>query len=207
MSMNRVIHGAVRRDLDRFADALAAFPDGDVGRAAQLGMAWRFFHDQLHSHHTDEHAMVWPPLRQLGVDPELLATMDAEHEAMAAALSKAAEAMRVLESSATAALAAAAADAVAIARTVTETHLEHEEAELEPVFHAKKDTPELKAMARELGRVSPKVGGPFFAWVQDGANAEEQAALRADVPGPVLTIIGGLFGREYRRKIAPVWRT
>ena len=29
MSMNKVIHGAVRRDLDRFDAALRAFADGD----------------------------------------------------------------------------------------------------------------------------------------------------------------------------------
>ena len=40
MSMNKVIHGAVRRDLDRFAGALESFPAGDSARAAQLGRAW-----------------------------------------------------------------------------------------------------------------------------------------------------------------------
>ena len=30
ISMNKVIHGAVRRDLQRFLDALAAFSDGDA---------------------------------------------------------------------------------------------------------------------------------------------------------------------------------
>ena len=34
MSMNKVIHGAVRRDLDRFADALRTFRPGDTERAA-----------------------------------------------------------------------------------------------------------------------------------------------------------------------------
>ena len=33
MSMNRVIHAALRRDLDRFAGALALFADGDSSRA------------------------------------------------------------------------------------------------------------------------------------------------------------------------------
>ena len=43
MSMNKVIHAAVRRDLDRFVAALAAFPDGDAERAAGLGRAWANF--------------------------------------------------------------------------------------------------------------------------------------------------------------------
>ena len=40
MSMNKVIHAAFRRDLDRFLAALAGFPDGDAARAADLGRAW-----------------------------------------------------------------------------------------------------------------------------------------------------------------------
>jgi pimeloyl-ACP methyl ester carboxylesterase len=205
MSMNRVIHGAVRRDLDRFADALAAFHEGDSRRAAQLGAAWRFFRDQLTRHHVEEHAIAWPPLQEVGVDPELLVRFDREHDLMAAALESANEAMTALEAFPTADSVASAASAIRTLKAVTEDHLEHEEAELEPVYEAKKDTPEIKAMGREFGKVGPKVGGNFFAWVQNGANADEQAALRASVPAPVLALIGGLFGREYRRNIAPVW--
>ena len=39
MSMNKVIHAAVRRDLDRFIAALSAFPPGDTARAQQLSAA------------------------------------------------------------------------------------------------------------------------------------------------------------------------
>jgi hypothetical protein len=27
-----------------------------------------------------------------------------------------------------------------------------------------------------------------------------------EVPGPVVSIIGGVFGRSYRKNVAPVWR-
>jgi hypothetical protein len=64
----------------------------------------------------------------------------------------------------------------------------------------------MKAMGRKFGKVSPAKGGTFFAWVTDGATAEEMAALTASVPKPVLTILGGLFGRGYRRDIASVWQ-
>lgn len=207
MSMNRVIHAAVRRDLDRFANALAAFPAGDAQRAAELATAWRFFHGELTRHHTDEHAIAWPALQAVGVDPQLLARFDAEHDLTAAALASADSAIKTLERSPTAESAAAAADAVSVLRSVTDEHLTHEEAELEPVYFEKRDTPEIKAMGRAFGKVSPKVGGNFFAWVRNGATPEEQAALRASVPGPVLAMIGGLFGRQYRREVAPVWRS
>jgi hypothetical protein len=207
MSMNRLIHCAVRRDLDRFVDALSRFPAGEESRAAELGEAWRHFHGELTRHHTDEHAIAWPALEQVGVDPALLAKFDAEHDAMAAALAEADTAMSRLESSPTGQAAAEAVRAMTKLRTVTAEHLDHEEAELEPVYFEKRDTPEIREMGRKFGKVSPKVGGAFFAWVQDGASADERAALRVSVPGPVLTIIGGLFGRSYRKTAARAWHT
>src|SRR6188508_1888632 len=93
MSMNRVIHAAVRRDLDRFIAALSAFPAGDTERARQLGVAWENFDDQLTYHHEGEHETAWPALEAVGVSRELLSTMDAEHEAMATALAAARAAM------------------------------------------------------------------------------------------------------------------
>ena len=55
MSMNKVIHGAVRRDLGRFVQALETFRDGDAERARQLGRAWDNFDAQLTDHHHGEH--------------------------------------------------------------------------------------------------------------------------------------------------------
>ena len=43
MSMNKVIHCAVRRDLRRFKTALEKFSDGDRARAAALHRAWQNF--------------------------------------------------------------------------------------------------------------------------------------------------------------------
>ena len=64
MSMNKAIHGAVRRDLDRFIAALTAFPPGDPARAQQLDAAWANFDDQLTHHHEGEHTIAWPALRR-----------------------------------------------------------------------------------------------------------------------------------------------
>jgi hypothetical protein len=90
-------------------------------------------------------------------------------------------------------------------QTVAAEHLDHEEAEIEPVYLAKRDDPAIKAMGRQFARVSPPVAGTFFAWVTDGATPEEIAAIKQNIPGPVLAIINGVFGRKYRRDIAPVW--
>jgi len=206
MSMNKAIHGAVRRDLQRFLGALETFPDGNHDRAGQLAGAWANFDDQLTHHHEGEHEIAWPALEAVGASKELLAAMDAEHDVMAAALAAAGTAMAKLKSSASAADAEAAKGAVARLQEVTVSHFDHEEAELEPIFLANRDAPEIKEMGRKFGKVSPARGGRFFSWVLDGASDDEKAAVTRDVPGPVITIIGGIFGMGYRRRIAPVWK-
>lgn len=207
MSMNKAIHGAFRRDLDRFLTALGAFTDGDRARAEQLGVAWDNFDHQLTRHHEGEHEIAWPALESIGVSHDLLTEMDAEHDAMAAALAATRSAMAALRSSAASADAAAARASFVALETVTVAHLDHEEAEIEPVYQAHADSPAMKAMGRKFGKVSPSEGGRFFAWVTDGASPEESEAVTGNVPGPVLMVIGGIFGRSYRRDIAPAWRS
>ncbi len=207
MSMNKAIHAAFRRDLRRFIDALTAFPVGDRKRAQQLAVAWENFDDQLAYHHEGEHEIAWPALEAVGVSRELLAQMDAEHETMATALGKSRAAMKALQNTASAEDAAAALAALQELQTVTVRHLDHEEAELEPVYEAKKDSPEIKAMGRKFGQVSPARGGRFFAWATDGAGPDELEAITGTVPRPVLVVISGVFGRGYRKTVAPVWRS
>ena len=207
MSMNRVIHSAFRRDLTRFENALATFADGDSRRAERLSVAWTNFNQQLTHHHSGEHTIAWPALRQVGVSDDLITQMDAEHERMAVALTSADAAMQALRRTPSGESAKTARDAMSSLRSVAVEHLDHEEAQLEPLFFDKKDTPELKSMGRQFSReLKPPAAGTFMAWLQDGASSDEVAALRQEIPGPIVTIIGGIFGRTYRRTIAPVWR-
>jgi hypothetical protein len=207
MSMNKAIHGAFRRDLTRFITALSSFPSGDLKRGNQLAAAWSNFEDQLTEHHTGEHEIAWPALTAVGVSPSLLSTMDAEHDSMAVALVDVRAAVPALKRTASAQDASTALVAFERLKAVTVAHFDHEEAELEPVYLEKRETPEIKAMGRAFGKVNPARGGRFFAWVTDGATPDEMAAITRDVPGPVLTILSGVFGRGYRNDIAPVWKS
>lgn len=207
MSMNKVIHRAFRRDLQRFLDALAAFRDGDFARAAQLGKAWDNFDAQLTDHHEGEHAIAWPAMESLGVSKELLATFDEEHDRLAEALANTRGAIRTFRATATATDAAAARASMEHLQAVAGAHMDHEEQEIEPLYLQQAEAPEMKAMGKQFAKVSPAKGGTFFAWVSDGATPEEMAALTDSVPKPVLKIIGGIFGRGYRRDVAPAWRS
>jgi hypothetical protein len=204
MSMNKVIHGAVRRDLDRFVGALAGFRDGDADRARGLGRAWDNLDAQLTDHHHGEHEIAWPHLERAGIRRELLDELDGEHEAMAAAMVAARAAMAALREQPSAGRAGEALAAMEELRVVTLRHLDHEEAELEAFYLANEDHPEIRAMAREYGRRSPAFAGRFFAWVTDGAGPQERAAIA--VPRPVRAVLEGIFGRSYRKDVAPVWR-
>ena len=206
MSMNKAIHGAFRRDLDRFVGALTTFSPGDRARAQQLGAAWANFDDQLTHHHEGEHTIAWPALRSVGVSQELLDAMDAEHDVMAQALAETRTAMGAFTRTAGLEESQAALAAFQRLRTVTVQHLDHEETELEPVYLAKRDTAEIKAMGKAFGKVSPARGGRFFAWLLDGASPSEREAVTRDVPGPVIAVIGGIFGRGYRKNVAPAWQ-
>ncbi len=206
MSMNRVIHAAFRRDLDRFEGALTTFRAGDQHRADQLGAAWENFDKQLTDHHEGEHDVAWPALAQVGVTAEMLAQMDSEHAVMADALERSRGAMAALRSSPGTGEAEAALAAVRQLKAATIEHLDHEERELEPIYLQNQDAPAIKEMGRTFAKVSPAKGGQFFAWLTDGASAEERAAIRESVPAPVLRIIVAIFGRSYRKQVAPAWK-
>jgi len=203
--MNKAIHGAVRRDLRRFLDATASFTEGDTARAAALGVAWDNFDAQLTTHHEGEHEIAWPAMLALGIPQETLDGFDAEHDAMAQALGKARLAIAAFRRSGAAADASAVHAKISELQAITESHLGHEEDAVEQLMLDKADDPIIKDMGRKFGKVSPTVGGVFFEWVRDGATPDELAAIEGSVPKPVLTIIGGLFGRSYRKNVAPVW--
>jgi hemerythrin-like domain-containing protein len=206
MSTNKVIHHAFRRDLARLQKALADFTDGDTARATDLRRGWDFFDKELSRHHDAEHRIAWPALLALGVPQATLDEFDVEHEAMSEALSTAREAMSVLAGSATRANADLAAAAIDNLGGVAGTHLDHEEAVAEPVMAQNHGHPALKEMGKKFARdQSLTVAAEYFAWVTHGATDEEMAALKSEVPGPVLAILPKLFGRRYYKEIAPIW--
>ena len=47
--------------------------------------------------------------------------------------------------------------------------------------------------------------GTFIAWLLDGAGPADVAALRREIPGPVVSVLKTVPGRRYRRTVASVW--
>jgi hemerythrin-like domain-containing protein len=207
MTMNRVIHGAVRRDLDRLTAALDALPEGDTARAAQLQRAFANLRRELTEHHESEDTYAWPALQKLGADVDLLAAMESEHADMSRALAETDTALSALARTGTAADAAAARESLARTRQVVDTHLAHEENDLEPVVVKYAETPEWKAVEKQFRRRPPADIGKFLAWLSDGMGDDERSCFRSTIPVPVVAVFTTVFGRGYTKQIAPVWRT
>ncbi len=204
-SLNTVVHAAFRRDLERYDAALAEFPAGSQQRADDLKRAWDFFDEELHHHHTYEEEYFWPALQQTDADLSAMAELDAEHEAMRAALEEATAAMGSFQADPSADRAAAARGSVAHLREVLIGHLVHEERDLEPVSVHYADSAPMKAALKQVKKAHLRSMGNFVLWLQDGATAEDLAGLRGEMPGPVIWVFGTVAGRRYRRDIAPVW--
>jgi len=207
LTMNQVIHGAVRRDLDRLATALEQLREGDRSRAQGLERAYTNLHVQLTHHHEGEDRHLFPVLPAFGVGAPLIAAMESEHQAMSDALAETATAMRALADRGSSTDAAAASESVVRTRSVVNGHLGHEEGELEPLLRRHLESPEWKAVEKKLSRQPPGVAGRFFAWLTDGMAEEHRASLEATVPTPVVIVLSRVFGRAYYRDVAPVWRS
>ena len=206
LTMNRVIHAAVRRDLDRLDGALAGMADGDRPRARALDRAYRNLHTELTHHHEGEDTHIWPMLASVGVDRQLLDTMESEHHAMAEALAETRSAMATVATSGSRVDAAAARDSLLRTRDVTERHLRHEERELEPLLAPHMGSPEWHTVEKKLRSQPLPVAGRFFAWLTDGMSEENRAVLKTSVPTPVVTVLSRVFGRRYHKEVAPTWR-
>ncbi|RBY90720.1 hemerythrin domain-containing protein [Blastococcus sp. TF02A-26] len=205
ITMNSVIHGAVRRDLDRLAHALEVLREGDTTRARDLARAYANLRRELRHHHESEDALVFPWMAGQGLATDLLPVMEAEHAAMSAALDETDAALQALAASGSAADLAAARASVARTRSVVDTHLDHEENDVVPAIVPHMESPGWKGVEKQLRAQPAADTGRFFAWITDGMTPEHRAYLRSTVPAPVVFVLGRVLGRGYRREVAPVW--
>jgi Hemerythrin HHE cation binding domain len=221
LSMNTVIHAAVRRDLQRFSKALEEFPvgsgstpggtppqpSGSRQRAAELDRAWQHLDHQLYHHHHSEETIFWPALREAGADETLVGDLGGEHDRMAEAMARNRGVMTKFAADPSAGNLEQAKVAFADLTTAVETHFVHEERDLEPFQAQVKDSPPMRRAAREIRRTqTPAQAGGYLAWLQDGADPGAQAFLRQEIPAPVLLVFSRLLGRSYTRRIASTWR-
>ena len=136
----------------------------------------------------------------------LLEEMEAEHVAMKSALASVSSSLETLVAAPTSAHATATADEVSRAEVVINGHLDHEERDVEAPMGDLEDDPEFKELAKKLRPASIVDAANALAWMQDGAGERERTALRANIPGPVVTVLTTVLARRYNREVAPTWR-
>jgi len=206
LTMNTVIHAAVRRDLRRFTAALDTFPVGSKERASELSRAWQHLDGQLYHHHHSEETIFWPALREVGADESLVTDLSGEHDRMAEAMKNTSAAVAELVADPGRAQVEQTQQAFVELEQAVETHFAHEETELEAFSASVSDTAPMKKAQGQVRRTqSPAQLGGYLVWLQDEADADARAYLNSAIPRPALVIVSRLLGRRYRREIAPIW--
>lgn len=134
-----------------------------------------------------------------------MADLEGEHSYMLTALNAAGARIKVFDANPTEENARSARASIAELSRVIEDHLAHEERDLEPISAKLSGTPQLKSAQKAVRKAHKGNTGTLFAWLLDGADPATRAALRKEVPPPVVFIASQVGGRRYRRNIASVW--
>ncbi|MEV7098031.1 hemerythrin domain-containing protein [Amycolatopsis sp. NPDC051045] len=80
----KVIHKALRRELDLLGPVIAAVPADDRAAASAVAKHADLMLAMLHEHHESEDRYLWPLLHErLTLDDSLIDTMEEQHEALA----------------------------------------------------------------------------------------------------------------------------
>jgi hemerythrin-like domain-containing protein len=192
-TMMYVTHEALRRDLDRFASAVAA------GRAAAPAVraGWENFKNQIEVHHTVEDDDLWPRLygavAEGSEELSMLEEMEAEHAVLDPMLASVESALADRDKT-------VLGDRVDALAGALDGHLRHEENSALPLIQAVL-TPEDwagfgTAMRKRQGL---KGAAMYIPWIVDGASATERRRFFTMLPGPVKVVNRLVFEPRYRR--------
>jgi iron-sulfur cluster repair protein YtfE (RIC family) len=181
MSMMLAMHHALRRDLANLA-ALAQHSDGDLAQRLRAAAGWQLFRDFLHVHHSAEDETLWPMLHEsVQGSPaalEVLAAMEAEHQAIDPALAAIDAALRAEEDGPLRTL-------IAKLVQVVGEHLAHEEQEALPLIDATlTDEQWLRFGADHRAKVGSQTPR-WMPWILDGALPEHTELILGRLPDEV----------------------
>lgn len=210
-SMMRIVHNALRRDLDRARQQLtrSAPADGDQLRAIGAHLGWLMHF--LHAHHESEDVGLYPFVRARAADvPEHLRVLDRmgrEHDEIAAAMSGVEAAGAALTRDPGGATAQEAVAALDTLTTVLLPHLREEEDEAMPIVSQLITVGEWQQLEQKhnLDHKSTAELGFEGHWLIDGVDEVDRATVLALVPPiPRFVLLHGFAGR-YRRHAERCW--
>jgi hypothetical protein len=212
-TMMRIVHDALRRDLERAQAALTHSPPPDHRQQAAIASHLRWMMEFLHAHHRSEDAGLYPVVRER--DPGAAALLDdmaAQHEAIASAIGRVDTACAACDGGEPGGEPRAEADELLGAldglAAALLPHLRREEDEVLPVVSSVITNAEWASIEREhnLDGKSLSQLGREGHWLIDGASADDRALVLGLVPVlPRLVLLYG-FGPSYRRQARACWR-
>jgi hemerythrin-like domain-containing protein len=207
MSMMRIVHTALRRDIGRAQRVLSELPYPDDSQRQALSEHLTWMMGWLHHHHETEDAHLYPLVRSRNpAAAGLLDEMDADHVAIQPAISgvedaagrygKAADAREVLLS---------ALDALS---AVLLPHLQREEEETMPVVSATLTTRQWRDLEEEhnIKPLSKRELAFSGNWFVDGLGDADVAIVAALVPPIPRWIVRHVLIRGYRKAMFKCWR-
>jgi len=190
-TMMYVTHAALRRDVGRFAAAIAA--GRETAPAVKAG--WANFKHQLHVHHTVEDDDLWPRLYAAVSEPAHLAMleqMEAEHAVLDPMLESVDAALDHGD---------ALADKVDALAGALDGHLRHEEHSALPLIQEVLTVEDWEAFGKAMARKQGIKGAAMYVpWIVDSASSDERRRFFAQLPPPVRLASKLVLEPRYRRR-------
>jgi len=187
------VHRAVRRDVNRLADALA---EGRGISAAAIRAYWTETAFQLHHHHEFEDTVVWPLMgERLGDRVDVLLARNAqEHVDMAGAMERFGTAVATMSTDTSAARVALGQMEQAI-----DIHLAHEEADVLPLIPEAFTLEDIGFFQAESAKGNPAPA--ILPWLLDDAPEADLAFFTAPMPAPARTELESNWMPQWRKRV------
>ena len=197
-----VVHGAMRRDVDRLPRALDAVTTREGAAAVQRWFVK--FAREVEHHHLREDDVVWPAL--LAGEPvfgESLDALEADHHALDATMADTHTALQALvDDLATRPEAVASAEALA---QLLHDHLDREEAVMFPAMAHVFTAESFAVLEQELLKATPKRLIAFeLPWAFDGEPADRVAETLEELPALIRVLHRWFWQPAYERLAAPI---
>lgn len=206
--MMGVVHAALKRDLFRARDVLAAEPLPRGRQRVALGEHVTWMLDFLHGHHSGEDAGLWPLVRSRNPGAaELLDSMEADHARIAPAAEAAAGAAAQYAATTTEASRAALIGALDDLLGVLVPHLDREVAEAMPVVATAISDREWKDIEQRyfVKEKSTRELAMEGHWMIEDIDSEGYDVVVHTVPPVLRFVLVHGFGPAYRREAKARW--
>lgn len=204
-----IVHGALRRDLERARRELLTRPYPAGHQRQAIGQHVRWLMDVLHHHHTGEDEGLWPLVRARNpAAADVLDSLEADHRRLAPAISALSASAAAYGAGTEDPARLALVEALDRLHEVLVPHLDREVAEGMPVVSKSITDREWRAVDKRYN-VKPKSLrqlGLEGHLLLDGIDDESRRVVEQVVPPVARFILLHGFARAYRRMARARWR-